>query len=87
MNKNLLKREDGSLVINEGELINKAELMKWLKVSRSTVQAWQRKGMPHTRFQNFIAYDKQEVTDWLDKNNYGPVELIAKWNKQKMEGK
>ena len=80
--------EDGRKAVSrDREIINKKELAEWLGISIPTIQRWQRQGLPHTRFKNFIAYDKGEVEEWLMQNNYGPPNLIAKWNKQSKDRK
>ena len=81
----LYKNEDGSYIMNEGELINKRELAEWLGITIRTVQRMMNKGLPFIRFKNYVAYNKSDVEKWLKDNNYGPVELIAKWNKRNTE--
>ena len=81
----VFEKQDGSFVLGEDDIINKKELMDWLGLSRSTIQKMMQKGLPHTRFRNYVAYNKYEIETWLEKNNYGPPELMAKWNRKKQE--
>lgn len=42
------------------------ELEEFLKVSRTTLYEWRKKGMPCIKMSRLIRYDKESVIKWLD---------------------
>lgn len=80
---NLFRLQDGSYVLSD-ELMTKKQLMKKLGVSRATIQLWQRKGLPFVQFNNKRnGYNLKEVSDWLEKMGYPPVNMLSKWKENK----
>jgi len=77
----LFRTENGDHIIGDDTLICKRELMEILDVSMVTVQRYMRKGMPYTRYANFVAYNPEEVLAWLKEQNYGDPRLIAKFKR------
>ena len=80
-----LKKTDGDIVITDDtdNLISKMELMERLNVSRATIQRWLRIGLPHTPFANFIVFNYNDVKKWLEQQNYGDIDLIARLKREK----
>ena len=71
---NLYQLHDNSFVITD-DLVSKKQLMSLTGVCRATIQIWQRKGMPYTRFKNNRnAYNPTEVDRWLDEQGYPHIE-------------
>jgi len=77
----LFKTNTGDHIIGDNTLICKRELMEILDVSMVTVQRYMRKGMPYTRYKNFVAYNPTDVLAWLKEQNYGDPKMISKWKK------
>jgi predicted site-specific integrase-resolvase len=80
-----LKKTDGDIVItgDTDNLISKMELMERLNVSRATIQRWLRIGLPYTPFANFIVFNYNDVKKWLEQQNYGDIDLIARLKREK----
>lgn len=47
-------------------MVRMAGLCRWLDVS-TTINKWQREGMPHIVIDGVTLYDKHKVTEWLKK--------------------
>jgi phage terminase Nu1 subunit (DNA packaging protein) len=77
----LFRTENGDHIIGDDTLICKRELMEILDVSMVTVQRYMRKGMPYTRYANFVAYNPEEVLAWLKEQNYGSIEINKRFKK------
>lgn len=52
-----------------GEYITENQLCEWLKISKSTAIRWRKGGMPYTKVDKAIRYDKDKVQNWLDKKS------------------
>lgn len=48
-------------------MVRMAGLCRWLDVSTTTINKWQREGMPHIVIDGVTLYDKHKVTEWLKK--------------------
>ncbi len=47
------------------EYMTVKQLCDWLKVSRTTVDKWRRKGMPFIKEEKLVRFNKDEVEQWL----------------------
>ena len=78
---NLYQLQDDSFVLTD-DLISKRQLMAMTGVCRATIQIWQRKGMPYTRFKNNRnAYNPADVDRWLADQGYPTIEEQRKLRK------
>ena len=77
----LFKTDTGDHIIGDDSMICKRELMEILDVSMVTIQRYMRKGMPYTRYANFVAYNPEEVMKWLKEQNYGSIEINKRFKK------
>ena len=48
-------------------MVRMAGLCRRLDVSTTTINKWQREGMPHIVIDGVTLYDKHKVTEWLKK--------------------
>ena len=48
-------------------MVRMAGLCRWLDVSTTTINKWQREGMPHIVIDGVTLHDKHKVTEWLKK--------------------
>lgn len=46
--------------------ITEKELIEKLKVSRSTIVRWRKKGLPFKKINKLIRYDESEVKKWIN---------------------
>ena len=44
-------------------------MIEKLKVSRTTLYLWRKKGLPFKRIGTQIRYDVHEVEEWIEENN------------------
>jgi len=59
-------KSDNEIVIGDKSMLSKQELMDKLCVSRSTLQRWQRMGLPFADFANNLnGYCLETVIQWL----------------------
>lgn len=73
----VFRLKDDSLILGGKDIISKAELLKQLKISQSTLQRMMRRGLPFTRFQNYVGFSISDVDKWLHANHYSDVNIIA----------
>lgn len=65
----IYKTLDGDMLIPEGDLLTKREIAKEIGVSISTMQRWQRQGLPFVEYSNNInGYNLADVQDWIKQN-------------------
>lgn len=50
-------------------LLTTKEMIEKLKVSRTTLYLWRKKGLPFKRIGTQIRYDVHEVEEWIEENN------------------
>jgi excisionase family DNA binding protein len=48
--------------------ITTTDLMKKLKVSRTTIDRWRKEGMPFKKFQRSVRFVEKDVLKWLEKS-------------------
>lgn len=49
------------------EYITMKELVRSLKISRSTIDRWRREGMPYYKIGNGVRFIEEEVNEWIMK--------------------
>lgn len=54
--------------MNNLELLNTKDMMKFFKVSQSTIYNWISKGLPIVKIEGVLRFDKQEVIKWVEEN-------------------
>lgn len=65
----IYKTLDGDMLIPEGDLLTKREIAKEIGVSISTMQRWQRQGLPFVEYSNNInGYVLADVLAWVKQN-------------------
>jgi len=50
------------------ELITLDELRNILKISRTTIDAWRKEGMPFQKIGRGVRFNKEETLEWIKKN-------------------
>ena len=46
-------------------LVKMKDICDLLKVSRTTINNWRKKGMPYEKFGTIVRFDKEKVYEWL----------------------
>jgi hypothetical protein len=54
---------------NDPDMMTATEMMKLLKVSKTTLLRLRKEGKPYTKVQNRVAYECEKVEEWIEKNN------------------
>ena len=44
------------------------ELLEQLKLSRATIDAWRKEGLPYTKMGRSLRFDEDAVMDWIEQN-------------------
>jgi excisionase family DNA binding protein len=58
--------------LHTDRLYSEREMMKLLKISRSTIMRWRNEGLPHKRLNGrTVRYSLEEVTGWIKHFNQG----------------
>lgn len=47
------------------EYMTVEEVCKWLKIGKTTVERWRKKGMPFIKVDKLVRFNKDEVEQWL----------------------
>lgn len=78
----LFRTVDESIILGGKDIISKEELRKQLKISMSTIQRMMLKGMPFTRFQNYVGFSTSAVDKWLHDNGYADANIVANFKSE-----
>lgn len=53
--------------MNNLELLTIKEVVEKLKVDRTTIYNWMKKGLPYLKIEGVLRFNEQELIDWVNR--------------------
>jgi len=70
---------------NEGNLLNRKEIAKFLRVSLPTLTDWIKRGLPSHKQRGRVYFDKTEVIKYIKENKIGQLKFSSRFETLRQE--